>query len=115
MTSPMTRRIRFGFQSMKTWLLAAAICAAVICVAIAGCDKRSSRTTSDAEWYAGHRKQTDAQMEQIDRQIRRATTQQDLQAEQNERFDKLLDRWEKQADRQEAILDAQEKQLGIEK
>jgi type IV pilus biogenesis protein CpaD/CtpE len=100
----------FMLQTMKTLLLAS-----LIFVAAAGCGNRSSRTISDAEWDAEYRKRHDAQMEEVERQTRRVTTQQDLQAEQNERFDKLIDRWEKQAKRQEAILDAQEKQLGIKK
>jgi hypothetical protein len=106
--APMSRRFQFSLQNMKILLLTS-----VIFVAVTGCDNRSSRTTSEAEWEAEYRKRVDAQMEESGRQIRRVTTQQDVQAEQNERFDKLLDRWEKQAKRQEAILDAQEKQLGI--
>jgi thiamine biosynthesis lipoprotein ApbE len=102
---------------MKTLLFAS-----VICVAIVGCDNRPSRTTSEDKWEAEYRKRSEAQMEEYERQTRRATTFQDLQAEQNERlekqnerYEKLLDQWEKNAKRQEAILDAQEKQLGIKK
>ena len=107
---PMCRWFQFNLQNMKTLLLAS-----LIFVSATGCENRSSRTTSDAEWDAEYRKRTDAQVEEIDRQIRRVNTQQDLQAEQTERYDKLLERWERQSKRQEAILNAQEKQLGIKK
>jgi hypothetical protein len=86
-----------------------------ICLAITGCNNRSARTSSNANWEAEYRKRIEAQMDEYERQTRRVTTFQDLQSEQNERYEKLLDRWEKQVNRQDAILDAQEKQLDIKK
>jgi hypothetical protein len=84
------------------------LASALLC---AGCREPNQSSGFDAEWE----NRTRAQMDDFDRQTKRADELQAKMEEQNKRYDKMLEKWEEQARRYDAILEAMEKQQGGKK
>jgi septal ring factor EnvC (AmiA/AmiB activator) len=84
------------------------------CGLLVGCRNDDKNAAYARDWEA-QMKQTQAQLDAVERQAKRTDEQQAKAEEQQKRMDKVLEKWEEQGRRLDAILDKLEKTSGTNK